>query len=212
MFIGHFGLGFAAKKAAPAISLGTLFMAVQFLDLLWPVLLLFHAEHVVIHPELGGERTLEFTSYPISHSLLMAIVWGVLFGGIYWLIKKDLRNSVILALAVLSHWVLDLVVHFHDLPIFPWASPLVGFGVWGNPLLTNIIEGLMFIGGIVIYLKVARPRQAVLWILIALLLLVQVSNLIGPAPASVTGLAWAGQAQWLFVALAYWADRKVALY
>ena len=209
MFIGHFGLGFAAKKASPAISLGTLFMAVQFLDLIWPTLLLFHAEQVTIHPELGGNRVLEFTSYPYSHSLVMAIVWGLVFGGVYFLIKRNVRDSVIVGLAVLSHWVLDLVVHFHDLPLFTGPdSPKVGFAVWGNPVLTNVIEGVMFVVGIILYLRVANPRKGVLWVLIALLVLTQVSNLFSPAPGSVAALGWSAQAQWLFVGLAYWADRK----
>jgi hypothetical protein len=210
MFIGHFGLGLGAKKAAPTVSLGTLFMAVQFLDLLWPICLLLNVEHVAIHPELGGNRTFEFTSYPITHSLLMAIVWGIVFGGVYFLVKRNVRNSILLGLAVLSHWVLDLVVHFHDLPLYPGNSPLVGLGVWANPLLTNIIEGAMLVVGIILYLRTAHPRKVVFWVLIALLLLVQVSNMFGPAPSSVEAVGWAGQAQWLFVALAYWADRKVA--
>lgn len=210
MFIGHFGLGLAAKKVAPSVSLGTLFIAVQFLDLLWPTLLLFNVEHVVIHPELGGERMLEFTDYPVSHSLLMAMVWSVAFGGIYFLVKKNMRDSVIVGLAVLSHWVLDLIVHFHDLPIFPWASPKVGLEVWANPVLTNLIEGFMFITGIVIYLRAARPRKGVFWALMALLLLVQVSNLFSPAPGSVTALAWSAQVMWLLVGMAYWADRPLS--
>jgi len=86
MFIGHFGLGLAAKKIAPTVSLGTLLMAVQFVDLVWPTLLLLDIEHVVIHPELGSTRMLEFSDYPFTHSLLLAMGWSVLFGGIYWLV------------------------------------------------------------------------------------------------------------------------------
>ena len=48
MFLGHFGLAFGAKKAAPAVSLGTLFAACQFADLLWPTLLLLGYERVDI--------------------------------------------------------------------------------------------------------------------------------------------------------------------
>jgi multisubunit Na+/H+ antiporter MnhC subunit len=211
MFIGHFGLGFATKKIAPNVSLGTSLMAVQFLDLVWPTLLLLDVEHVVIHPELGGTRTLEFSDYPISHSLLLAIGWSILFGGVYWLIRKDRRSAFILGLAVLSHWVLDLVVHFHDLPLFPWASAKVGFGVWGSAVVTNILEGLLFGTGVYLYLRatIAKNKTAriVFWTLVVLLLLVQVSSLVGPPPENVAMLAWSAQFQWLFVALGYWADR-----
>jgi membrane-bound metal-dependent hydrolase YbcI (DUF457 family) len=212
MFIGHFGLGLAAKKIAPNVSLGTSLMAVQFLDLVWPTLLLLNVEHVVIHPELSSTRTLEFSDYPITHSLLMAIGWSILFGGVYWLIKKDRRNAVILGVGVLSHWVLDLVVHFHDLPLFPWASAKVGFGLWGSVEITNVVEGLLFGAGIYLYLRstIAKNKTAriVFWVLIVLLLSVQVSGLVGPPPANVTALAWSAQFQWLFVALGYWADRN----
>jgi hypothetical protein len=40
MFVGHFALGFGAKKVAPMVSLGTLFLAAQFADVLWPTLLM----------------------------------------------------------------------------------------------------------------------------------------------------------------------------
>ena len=212
MFIGHFGLGLATKKIAPNVSLGTSLMAVQFLDLVWPTLLLLNVEHVVIHPELGSTRTLEFSDYPITHSLLMAMGWSILFGGVYWLIKKDRRSAFILGVGVLSHWLLDLVVHFHDLPLFPWASAKVGFGLWGSVEITNVVEGLLFGAGIYLYLRstIAKNKTAriVFWVLIVLLLSVQVSGLVGPPPANVTALAWSAQFQWLFVALGYWADRN----
>jgi len=212
MFIGHFGLGLAAKKIAPTVSLGTLLMAVQFVDLVWPTLLLLDIEHVVIHPELGSTRMLEFSDYPFTHSLLLAMGWSVLFGGIYWLVKRDKRNSIIVGLAVLSHWLLDLVVHFHDLPLIPGSSLKVGLGLWASPGVTNIVEGLLFGGGIYLYLRSTTPKnktaRIVLWVLVALLVLVQVSNLISPAPTSVTALAWSAQLQWLFIALGYWADRN----
>jgi len=36
MFIGHYAVGFGAKRFAPRVSLGTLLLAAQFIDLLWP--------------------------------------------------------------------------------------------------------------------------------------------------------------------------------
>lgn len=109
MFIGHFGVGLGAKKAAPKVSLGTLFMACQFLDLLWPTFLLLGWETVKIDPDNTVLTPLDFTSYPISHSLLMSCVWGFIFGLVYFIIRKDLKNSVILGLLVISHWVLDFL-------------------------------------------------------------------------------------------------------
>ena len=210
MFIGHFGIGFGAKKAAPRVSLGTLFIAVQFLDLLWPTLLLLNIENVEIHPELADARVLAFTNYPYSHSLLFALIWSVIFGGIYFLLKKDRKVAFVLATCVLSHWILDLIVHFPDLPLFPGKSPLLGFGLWNSTIGTVVVESAIFIYGLVIYLKatVAKNRTGtvVLWILICLLILIHVFSLFGPPPGNVKALAWSAQFQWLFILLAYWAD------
>ena len=210
MFIGHFGVGFGAKKATPRVSLGTLFIAVQFLDLLWPTLLLLNIEKVEIHPELADAKVLAFSYYPYSHSLLFAGIWSVLFGFIYFLLKKDRKSAVVLAICVLSHWILDLIVHFPDLPLFPGRSPLLGFGLWNSTIGTVVVEAAIFIYGLVIYLKatVAKNRTGniVLWILIGLLVIIHVFSLFGPPPDNVKALAWSAQFQWLFVLLAYWAD------
>jgi membrane-bound metal-dependent hydrolase YbcI (DUF457 family) len=123
MFIGHFGVGFGAKKAAPGISLGMLFIAAQFIDLLWPTLLLLGIENVKIEPGITKATPLNFTDYPISHSLLFVIIWGLVVGGIYFLIRKKFKYTVILSLAVISHWFLDLLVHRPDLPLYPGDSP-----------------------------------------------------------------------------------------
>jgi hypothetical protein len=217
MFIGHFGIGLAAKKTAPRISLGTLFIAAQFLDLLWPTLLLLKIEHVVIHPELDNAHLLAFTDYPISHSLLFVLIWSLLFGGLYFLLKKDRRGALILSLLVVSHWLLDLIVHFRDLPLYPGNSPLLGFGLWGSTAGTVIVEGAIFIAGLIIYLKstvaINRTGNIVFWILILLLIISHVWSLFAAVPVSVNALAWSAQFQWVFVLLAYWADanRRVLL-
>jgi len=212
MFIGHFGVGFASKKAAPTISLGMLFLAAQFLDLLWPTLLLFGVEHVAIEPENGRTIPLNFTDYPISHSLLMVLVWSLIIGSLYWLLRKNTKGAVVLGICVLSHWILDLIVHYPDLPLTPWNSPLVGFALWSSPLGTGFVEGLVFLAGIILYLKATSARNRAgkfgLWLLVGLLIISHLANLFGPPPPSVTAIACAGQLQWLFVILAFWVDRN----
>ncbi len=211
MFIGHFGTGFAAKKAAPKLSLAVLFIAVQFLDLLWPTLLLLDVEHVVIKPGSGHAQPLDFTDYPVSHSLAMVTLWGALFGLLYWALKRDIRSSLIIALCVISHWFLDLLVHMPDLPLYPGNSPLFGFSLWNYKILELIIELLIFFGGLALYLKSTTPKNKwgtiSLWILAILLLGIQLTNIFGPPPPAVSAIAWAGQLQWLFVLLAVWVDR-----
>jgi FtsH-binding integral membrane protein len=214
MFIGHFGVGFAGKKYTPATSLGTLFIAAQFLDLLWPTLLLLDVEHVAIKPGTGHSQPLDFIDYPISHSLVMVILWSLLFGVVYWAIKKNKKAAVVLACCVFSHWVLDYLVHLPDLPLYPGNSPLLGLSLWNSKIVTVLLEGFIFITGILFYLQTTRAKNKtgsiVLWILISLLAIFYVLNLFGPPPPGVSAIAWGSQAQWLFVILAYWADNNRA--
>ncbi len=211
MFIGHFGIGFGAKKYAPKLSLGTLFIAAQFLDLLWPTLLLLNVEHVEINAK-NAKVPLNFTDYPISHSLLLVLLWSFLFAGLGWLIRKDARTAVILGVCVLSHWILDLIVHFPDLPLYPGNSTKFGFSLWGSVAGTAVVEGIIFILGLVWYLQSTRAKNAAgkwgIWLLAGLLVLAHVSSLFGPVPPTVKAIAWAGQLQWIFVILAYWVDHN----
>ena len=121
MFIGHFGFGYGAKSVAPKTSLGTLFLAAQFLDLLWPTLLLLGIERVEIRPDMTRSNPLDFVSYPISHSLVMVCVWSVLFASAYWYLRRSTKAAVVIGVCVLSHWLLDLIVHRPDLGRFALA-------------------------------------------------------------------------------------------
>jgi FtsH-binding integral membrane protein len=212
MFLGHYGAGLSFKKAAPPISLGLFFIAVQFLDLLWPTFLLLHIEHVQITTDKSQPIPLVFTDYPYSHSLLMALLWSALFLVVYWLATKNLRQAVILGLAVFSHWLLDLIVHLPDLPLYPGSSVKLGLELWRFPVVTAVIEGLIFFFGLFLYFKSTKAKNKtgsiVFWVLVILLLVSHIANLFSPPPPSVEAIAWAGQAMWLFVLLAFWADKN----
>lgn len=212
MFIGHFGVGLGTKRAVPKVSLGTLFLAAQFLDLLWPTFLLLGWEQVEIQPGNTQMAPLNFTHYPISHSLLMACLWGILVGGIFFLIKRKKIGALVLGLCVVSHWVLDLLVHRPDLPLYPGGSIMAGFGLWNYPVVEIIIEGLIFFIGLWLYLQATESKNKVgtygFWALIIFLLLVHVSNIFGSPPPNTTAIAWAGQSQWILVIWAYWVDHN----
>ena len=78
MFIGHFAVALGAKKVAPAVSLGTMFLAAQLADLLWPTFVLLGIERVEIAPGATAVTPLDFVSYPYSHSLLALALWSTL--------------------------------------------------------------------------------------------------------------------------------------
>lgn len=211
MFIGHFGVGFGAKAAAPKVSLGSLFLAAQFIDLLWPTLLLFGLERVRIITDPVRGPPLDFVYYPISHSLLAVCVWAVLFAVVYYLLRRSLVGAWVLGLLVVSHWLLDLIVHHPDLPLYPGSAYRVGFDLWSLPGMALILELTIFALGTGLYLRATEARDATgkwaLWALLAFLVLIQFSNYFGPPSPGITALAWVGQAQWLLVAWGYWVDR-----
>jgi len=209
MFIGHYGVGLAAKKPAKPVSLGTLFLAAQWLDLIWPIFILLGIEHVVIDPGNTKITPLEFTDYPYSHSLLFVLIWSILLGGIYFTIKKNKKNALIVGLLVLSHWVLDLIVHIPDLPIMP-SGPYVGFGLWNLPIIAVIIEAAIFAAGVILYVSLTSPKDKIgnygFWSLMIFLAVVHIVNLTSPPPPDVKAIGWAGLGMWLLVLWAYWAD------
>jgi len=212
MFIGHFGVGFAGKKLDNSASLGTYFMAAQWVDLIWPILLLLGIEKVEIEPGISAVTPLDFLYYPFTHSLLAAIIWGVLFGLLYFLIKKKLKTAIILGVLVVSHWFLDLIVHIPDLLLIPGLELKVGLGLWNRIVGTLLVEGLIFAGGVYLYLKTTKAKNKTgnfaLWGLILFLVLIYIGNLFGPPPDSVQAIAIVGNAQWLIILWGYWIDRN----
>jgi membrane-bound metal-dependent hydrolase YbcI (DUF457 family) len=211
MFIGHFGIGFGAKLVAPKVSLGSLFLAAQFLDLLWPTLLLLGLETVRIAPDVRSITPLVFEHYPISHSLLGATLWGLGMALGYWLLKRDRRGAIVIGLLVLSHWLLDLIVHQPDLPLYPGSTALLGMSLWSSLPKTLAVELPLFAAGVWLYVRSTRARDGIgkwaLWSLVIFLALIHAGNLFGEPPPSVAAVAWVGQAQWLLVLGGYWVDR-----
>lgn len=210
MFIGHFGAGFAAKRVAPSVSLGTLFLAVQFADGLWPLLLLLGVEHVRIVPGVTKVSPLDFYDYPISHSLLALAGWGVLLGGAHLLLRNNLRGAVVLAAGVVSHWVLDFLVHRPDMPVLR-GGPYLGLGLWNSVPATVLAEVGIFGGGLALYLTVTRAKDRIgawaLWILAGFLSVLWIASILAPPPPGVTPIAVSGLAMWLTIPWAYWIDR-----
>ena len=212
MFIGHFGVGFGAKKIISKPSLGTLFLASQFIDLLWPLFLLFGIEQVKIDPGNTVVTPLNFIYYPFSHSLIGVLIWAILFAGVYFLLKKDLKVAVWLGILVTSHWILDLLTHRPDLPLLFNNETMVGFGLWNSFIGTIIIEGSIFAAGIYFYLKITKAKNRTgniaFWSLIGFLVIIYLSNLFGPPPPSEEPIGLIGLAQWLLIAWAYWIDKN----
>lgn len=213
MFIGHFAVGFAAKRAAPTVSLGMFFLAAQLADLVWPNLLLLGIERVEIDPGNTAFTPLNFVSYPYSHSLVAMIGWGLAAALAYGLWRRaSTRAAAIIFLVVLSHWVLDVVTHRPDMPLTVSGSLRVGLGLWNSVPATVVVEALMLVVGLTVYVRATRaPDRAGslgLWSLVGFLVLINIANLLGPPPPSPAAVAWTVQAMWLIVLWGFWVDRR----
>jgi hypothetical protein len=216
MFIGHFATAFGAKallkNKAPALSLGTAFLAAQFVDLLWPTLLLAGIERVEINPGDTAFTPLNFVFYPISHSLVSVVFWSSIFAMAYVMIRRNVAAAVTVGLLVLSHWLLDLVTHRPDLPLVPGGRVFVGLGLWNSVAWTLILEFGLYALGVWLYTRatVAKNRTGTwaLWALVAFLAVVHIGNAFGPPPPSVQAIAVAGHSMWLLVLWGYWIDRN----
>jgi hypothetical protein len=212
MFIGHFALGFGAKRVSPAASLGTLFLACQLADLIWPTLVLLGVERVAIDPGNTAFTPLSFVSYPYSHSLIALVIWGALLGGIYVVARgATLPVAAFLAALVVSHWVLDVISHRPDMPLTFGGEKKVGLGLWNSVPATIVVETLMFAFGLFLYVRTTAARDRIgsigLWGLAIFFVVINIANILGPPPPSATVVAWSAELLWLVVGLAYWVDR-----
>jgi hypothetical protein len=211
MLLAHYAVALGAKRLAPAVSLGTLILAAQFLDLIWPLLLLSGFEQVRIDPGNTAVTPLEFVSYPISHSLVAVIGWGVLLGGGWWLVRRELRGALVIGLLVVSHWFLDALAHAPDLPIFPGGDTRVGLGLWNSLPATIVVECSLLAIGLWVYTRVTEPLDRAgrwgLWAMVGVLVVIFLANLSGGVPPGETEIAVVTLGLWLFVAWGYWIDR-----
>jgi hypothetical protein len=192
MFLGHFGVALAAKKLAPKTSLGTLILAAQFADLLWPILLLLGLEQVRIAPGITRVTPLDFTHYPISHSLVGQVGWGVALGLLYFTVRRYARGAYVSGACVVSHWFLDALMHRPDMPVFP-NGPFVGLSLWNSLPATLAAEAALLAFGLAVYLRATRATDRAgiwaFWSLMGLLVVLWLAAVFGPPPPSVRVLA-----------------------
>lgn len=210
MFIGHYAVALGAKRVAPKVSLGTLVLAAQLIDLLWPLFLLLGLEHVRIDPGNTLMTPLDFYDYPITHSALGALLWAGAIGAAYLAVKRRWWDATLVALVSFSHWLLDLISHGPDLPLLPGSPARYGLGLWNSFAGSLLVEVGLFVTGIWLYARATRARDRWglygFWALVALLGAIHAGNVFGPPPPNVKMIAYAGQALWLFVLWAYWVD------
>jgi hypothetical protein len=211
MFVGHLAVAFAAKRAAPSVNLGWLVAGVTTLDLVWPIFILTGIEQVRIVHGATAFTPLIFDSYPWSHSLVMSVVWGLVLAGLARWASVPRSAVPLLVALVVSHWVLDFVTHAPDLPLWPGPSPHFGLGLWRSIPATLLIEGALWVAGIMVYLRV-QPftgwgTRFAFWSLVLVSTVMWASSPWSPPPAGVEALGWFALIGWIVIPWAAASDR-----
>lgn len=213
MFVGHYAVGLAAKRFAPQTSLGTLVFAAMFADLLAWAFVVTGIEHFAIRPGITTANALDLYDYPISHGLATDFAWATLLAAAYYLINRYWRGSVLVFVAVLSHWVLDFIVHRPDMPLAPGIHKYYGLGLYNSRVGMIAVEGTLWVIGIVLYVGATRSKKRagvyVFWLGAALLTWIWAVSLKGSPPPGT--IIQAGISSLVFMAItvawAYAVDR-----
>ncbi|MFL6664337.1 MAG: hypothetical protein ACJ8G7_19360 [Rhizobacter sp.] len=218
MFVGHYGVSLAARRIAPQVPLWALLLAAQAVDVAWAVFILTGVEAVRIVPGHTAVNPLDLYRMPYTHSLPAALAWSGLAGlaAFAWARRRHApvasRLGWLLGAVVFSHWLLDLLVHAPDLPL--WGDRYkVGFGLWNHPVAATIIELALLIGA-ALWLRSDRQvwRQSggrALGIFVAVLVAFHVVNLWMPPPDSVVAVGIGALSLYLLIAaIGYWLERR----
>jgi len=185
MFVGHYGVSFAAKRSAASVPLWALFIAVQLLDVAWAPLVLAGVEKVRIVPGITASNPLDLYYMPYTHSLIAALLWSAGAFVVYRLAMPEGNTpaALVVAGAVFSHWVLDFVVHRPDLPLYDNAAK-VGMGLWNLPALAFGVEGALLFGGMWLYFRTGVAPRIATAAFGLIMLAIQAYVFFGPPPAS----------------------------
>ena len=220
MFAGHIGVALAVSRVEPRINVGLFVAASLLLDLLLWLFVLLGWETVVIPADFRQTHQPRF-GFPYSHGLLFSVVWSATAGAsVFWLSagssREKLRAALLLALVVVSHWLLDVLVHRPELPVTSAGSRQLGFGLWSNMTVALAVEAALLIGGLSLFFAGCGMSRARKLVLAATSLLVLAFTVVGmtvaPPPPSAFAMAGSSLAAILLVCVLYgWLGRGVGV-
>jgi membrane-bound metal-dependent hydrolase YbcI (DUF457 family) len=160
---GHFGLAAGVKSRERFVPLWALMLATAWLDVLFIPLFAAGVETIDDAPGTDGGYGDVIIHADWTHSLVGAALIAVLTG---WFVTRwwGRRGAVVIGAVVFSHWLLDLIVHRHDMPIFPGNAGdiRVGFGLWKIHWASIAVEAALLLVGAFLYWRAAdaTERQA----------------------------------------------------
>ena len=221
MGVGHVAIALGASRATPRVNVGWLVLAALLSDFLLGIFAALGLEHSTAPPDYAQRHYLLFT-FPYSHGLLPLLLWAAIFGALVGgLYRFDFKHTwLVLALLVLSHFLLDGIVHVAGLPIAGENSPKLGLGLWNHMPLELLIETIMAFVGIALYWRVAggvlsklsRYGIGIFVLLVTAMTWTQLTLTVPPAPRQLT-VSWI-VVPLVFAAIAYgldWRRQRLAV-
>lgn len=206
MFVGHYAAALAGKAIAPATPLWTYVVGAQLVDIGWASLVMADIEHFRINPALPGS-SLDLYHMPYTHSLPAAVIWALAGAFVFQrLLKLPAKATAVLGGVILSHWLLDYLVHRPDLEIWI-GGPKVGLAWWNFPIPELILElGLIMVAGAFWANRRGKARRSA-WpagLFLAVLCTLQMISLALPSDGA-TSFQRAQTALYAFIAVAVMA-------
>jgi hypothetical protein len=208
LFTGHYSVSFAGRAAEKRIPLWLLFVAVQFIDVLWSIFVLLGIEKVRIVPGITASNALDLYYMPYTHSLLGVLCWSALAYVVCQLIPqlRGQRTGLILAAAVFSHWILDLIVHRPDLALYGSVGKM-GFGLWNYRAAAFALEMAVLFGGAAMLYRTAASKARLAGFVVFLAAFQVFATFFFPPPPSDHSAATTAFVSYVVLALiAWWVD------
>jgi hypothetical protein len=205
LFTGHYSASFAGKATEKRLPLWLLFLAVQWIDVMWSIFVLMGIEKVRIVPGFTASNDLDLYYMPYTHSLLGVLCWSALAYVVCQLVQpwRGKKTGLILAAAVFSHWILDLIVHVPDMALYGSVGKM-GFGLWNYRTAAFALEIAVLFAGAALLYRTAAHKARLIGFVIFLVAVQVVNTFFFPPPKSDQAMAISALASYMVLALMAW--------
>jgi hypothetical protein len=205
LFVGHYSVSFVGRATEKRLPLWLLFLAVQWIDVMWSIFVLLGIEKVRIIPGFTASNDLDLYYMPYTHSLLGVLCWSALAYVICQIVPqlRSKRTGLILAAAVFSHWVLDLIVHVPDMSLYDSVGKM-GFGLWNHRAAALALEMAVLFGGAALLFRTAAHKARLIGFVIFLACVQVVNTFFFPPPKSDHAMGITAFVSYIVLALIAW--------
>lgn len=143
--IDHAATALIVKRRYPSVPMAPLLVSVQAMELAWVGLNCLGIERTATGATVRSVADIHLVYMPYSHSVGTAICAAVL---VWLIVEKGLGRAAMgraVGLGIVSHLILDLATHAHDIAIWPgWPTPTLGLGLYDAAPFTAFIVELIY--------------------------------------------------------------------